>query len=43
MPRPPRWPGPRWSIHYGAYEGVEACALRELQRVIQLRMDGRRR
>jgi hypothetical protein len=30
-----RYPGTRWSILYGAYDGVEAFALRELQRAAQ--------
>lgn len=36
MSQTPRWPGQRWSISYGSYESVEAYALRELQRVVQL-------
>jgi len=31
----PRYPGPRWTLLYGSYEGVEEFAVNELQRMIQ--------
>jgi hypothetical protein len=32
----PRYPGPRWSIRYGVYEGVQKFALEELNRAVQV-------
>lgn len=32
---PPRYPGIRWKIVYGRYEGVERFAVAELQRIVQ--------
>jgi hypothetical protein len=31
----PRYPGPRWHIIYGSYDGIEQFALNELQRMVQ--------
>jgi hypothetical protein len=31
----PRYPGPRWTLLYGSYEGIEEFAVNELQRMIQ--------
>ena len=30
-----RYPGPRWSLLYGSYQGVEEFAVNELQRMVQ--------
>jgi hypothetical protein len=30
-----RYPGPRWRLVYGSYEGVEQFAVDELQRAVQ--------
>lgn len=39
MPEKPlRHPGPRWSIAYGAYQGIEKFVLEELHRTVQSRL-----
>ena len=32
---PRRYPGARWTLRYGAWEGVERTAVTELQRMVQ--------